>query len=289
MALESRRFLAGMMFMAIWLLLCGCEQAAVREATPSLAPSVTPAPDPLAGTRWVLLSLNGQPPLEGSPVTLAFSGGFIRGSTGCNKVDRVVIGDDAAAAMYKATEDGSLTIPGLMVTQVECPPIIGMADQEKAYLDALRSVVAYRLVTDLLELRNAAGEPVLTFARQPSGPEQSPPGITPVPEVAFPQLRAHSTLHYDMPPLRGELVIENGCLRVKQDDGSSRLIIWQPGYWLHNNQGRIEVVDGEGQVVCRVGERIALGLAAADLEQQLREPLPTLCPEPFWVMDEIIK
>ncbi|MBN1641225.1 MAG: hypothetical protein JXA09_08315 [Anaerolineae bacterium] len=119
-------------------------------------------------------------------------------------------------------------------------------------------------------------------------PGQAPAGITPVPGVAFPQLQAGSTVHLDLDPLRGELVLEDGCLRVRTSDGASRLVIWQPGYYLSSDQGAIEIVDREGRVVWRVGEQIALGLASVpDWERQLREPLPAHCPGPYWVMDEI--
>jgi hypothetical protein len=128
-------------------------------------------------------------------------------------------------------------------------------------------------------------EMIVTY--EPS--DRAPSGITPVPDVMFPQLRARSTVHLDMPPLRGELVVEDGCLRVRQTDGSSRLIIWQPDYFLNSDHGTIEIVDSEGQVVWRVGEQVVLGLAdVADWEDQLRDPLPERCPGPYWIMDEIV-
>lgn len=157
--------------MALLLLLPGCRQAVTREGTPwptatlPEVPTAIPAKDPLAGTSWVLASLQGQPPLEGTRITLEFSGGFIRGSAGCNQYDRLVIGDDVAGAMYKATEDGSLKIPKLVSTALACLAPEGVMDQEKAYLQALRSVVAFRLVENQLELQDAAGETVLVFTR----------------------------------------------------------------------------------------------------------------------------
>lgn len=45
-------------------------------------------------------------------------------------------------------------------------------------------------------------------------PVQAPAGITPVPDVAFPQLRARSTMVFDLLPLQGRLLIKDGCLRV---------------------------------------------------------------------------
>ena len=82
------RLISRAILLLILLLLVGCRQAAVQEVTPSPTPtpdatflvtaSATPARDPLNGTSWVLLSLYGKPPLEGSRITLEFSGGFNR-------------------------------------------------------------------------------------------------------------------------------------------------------------------------------------------------------------------
>ena len=121
-------------------------------------------------------------------------------------------------------------------------------------------------------------------------PVQAPAGITPVPDVAFPQLRARSTIHFDLGPLQGKLLIKGGCLRVSEsDEETGRLIIWQPDYFLNNNQGTVEVLDREGKVVARVGEQISLTAAGVtDWERQLREPLPEQCPGPYWVMDGIV-
>jgi asparagine N-glycosylation enzyme membrane subunit Stt3 len=80
------------------------------------------------------------------------------------------------------------------------------------------------------------------------------------------------------------------ALRVSErDEEAGRLIIWQPDYFLNNNQGTVEVLDREGKVVARVGEPISLTAAGVtDWERQLREPLPEQCPGPYWVMDGIV-
>jgi hypothetical protein len=40
-----------------------------------------------------------------------------------------------------------------------------VTDQEDAYLEALRSAIAFRLVANRLELQDAAGQTVLVFIR----------------------------------------------------------------------------------------------------------------------------
>jgi heat shock protein HslJ len=156
--------------------LAGCTGASIREATrsPALTPeatltvavSATPARDPLAGSKWFLSSLYGKPTLAGTRITLEFYDGFIRGSAGCNRYDRLVIGDDVSGAQYKLAPDGSLTVPVLVITQVGCLSPEGVMDQEEAYLRALRSAAAYRLVEDRLELQDATGETILVYTRR---------------------------------------------------------------------------------------------------------------------------
>ncbi len=55
--------------------------------------------------------------------------------------------------------------------------------------------------------------------------------------------------------------------------------------------GVIEVLDRNGQVVARVGEQIRMGGGeiplTAELERQLREPLPKECPGPYWLMGQL--
>ena len=133
--------------------------------TPPAATSTAKAGDPLASTTWGLLYLHGNPPLEGTRISLEFSGGFVRGFAGCNTYGRLVIGDDADAGKYKSTPDGGLVIPRLMITALDCPAPFGVMAQEDAYLKALRSAVAFRLVGNRLEMQDAAGVTVLVFAR----------------------------------------------------------------------------------------------------------------------------
>ena len=163
------RFICRAIPLLILLLLAGCRQAAIQDHTQPPEPTPTqkaiPA-DPLEGTTWVLLTLRGERLLEGTRIILEFSGGFIRGFAGCNEYGRAVIGDDVAGAKYKAGEDGSLTVPRLSITALDCPTPEGVVDQEKAYLGALRSAAAYRLVDDRLEIQDAAGETILVYARR---------------------------------------------------------------------------------------------------------------------------
>jgi heat shock protein HslJ len=159
----------------LWLILVGCRQATVQEVTPwptptpeaTLPATATPMParDPLNNTRWVLLTLHGEPPLEGTRITLEFVGGFISGFAGCNEYDsRQQIGDGEIRGKYKATEDGSLDTPGVTHTLLaSLTPEVN--DQERAYLKTLADATSFRLVGNRLELQDATGQTTLVFTR----------------------------------------------------------------------------------------------------------------------------
>lgn len=80
-----------------------------------------------------------------------------------------------------------------------------------------------------------------------------PEGLNPDPSVHFPQLIVNPSVHMTA-ELLGKLELVDGLLRV-----GDHIIIWLPGYFVHNNQRTIEVWDREGNVVGRVGEDIYMG------------------------------
>ncbi|MGH2625085.1 MAG: META domain-containing protein [Anaerolineales bacterium] len=113
-----------------------------------------PAGD-LAGTRWALVSLYGQPPIPGSgPITLEFeSGGRAGGDSGCNSY----------GATYVARRS-ALSITDVVSTLRACvDPRLN--DQEAAYLGAPAVVASYGMEGDRLILRDAGGADVLVLTR----------------------------------------------------------------------------------------------------------------------------
>ena len=159
----------------ILLLLVSCREATLREISPMPIPTpeatilgtanTSPTRDPLNGTFWVLSSLHGKPPLEGSRITLEFAGGIIRGFAGCNKYCAGYIEDDLDMCKYEAREDASFKVTGFIITLVGCLTPPGANDQEDVYIKALGSTVAYRLVNNHLELQDVTGETILVFRR----------------------------------------------------------------------------------------------------------------------------
>jgi hypothetical protein len=115
--------------------------------------------------------------------------------------------------------------------------------------------------------------------------------LTPVPGLFLPQLRVRST-SFMAALLRGRLVAKDGCLRVVQDGvDASFLIIWQPDYFLNDNQGSIQVLNRSGKVAARMGDMVSLGGGGVPLSSfasLLRAPLPAQCNGPYWLMGEVV-
>jgi len=52
--------------------------------------------------------------------------------------------------------------------------------------------------------------------------------------------------------LEGELVLEDGCLRVRVDDGyDNYLLVWPYGFSVSTEDGIIQIIDDTGQPIAR--------------------------------------
>lgn len=109
--------------------------------------------------------------------------------------------------------------------------------------------------------------------------------VNPDPSVCFPQLKMRASFGEAL--LAGELILEDCYLRIGRE-----LIIWQPDYFVNNNDGTLEILDRNGEVVARVGEEVRMGggqpTSIEYLNRCLKEPLPHDCEGPYWVMDVIV-
>jgi heat shock protein HslJ len=125
------------------------------EVPIAIEPTVAPAPSfDLAGTAWVLTSLNGAPALEGATVTLQFGAdGTASGTDGCNRYS------------ITFTQDGvNLTFaqPGAS-TMMLCPEPAGVMEQAAAFAAALAATTNFSANESQLALL-AGNQIVATFA-----------------------------------------------------------------------------------------------------------------------------
>ncbi len=123
------------------LLLAACQPAATPAPEPTAVPEPTVAEPPaapapgfeLAGTNWVLSTLSGNAPLEGTTLTLRFGAdGSASGSDGCNRF------------MTAFTQDGAnLTFDPAAGTMMMCPEPAGVMEQAAAYTAALAQTTTF--------------------------------------------------------------------------------------------------------------------------------------------------
>lgn len=91
--------------------------------------------------------MDGQTPMEGTTITLAFEEGILTGSAGCN-----TYGGGPDSGPYLATTDGRLTITQTAFTLMACLEPEGIMEQETAYIEALQQAATYRIINGHLEI-----------------------------------------------------------------------------------------------------------------------------------------
>jgi heat shock protein HslJ len=160
--MTHKTILAVLALAALITAACGGGQtsAPTNPPAPTNQPAGQPAQpaatgtDPLAGTSWTLTTLNGQPAVKGTTVTLNFIAGKVTGSDGCN------------------TYNTSYTVDGtnlkfnqpIATTLKACPePIM---TQSSAYLQALGQTATYQIAGQQLTLSDASGKELATFTAQ---------------------------------------------------------------------------------------------------------------------------
>lgn len=122
----------------------------------------------LTGGEWVLVSLNGEPPLAGVRTTLRFEAeqeaepgtiidAWIDGNTGCN----------AYSGEIRTAANGTFDVPEIVSNEEGCNEPEGVMEHERSFLEALRNAAGYRLEGDRLQLLDGDGETTLTFEREP--------------------------------------------------------------------------------------------------------------------------
>ena len=108
--------------------------------------------DDLNGTSWELASLHGKDPIPETRITIEFAEDEVSGSGGCNHY----------GGAYIVSGD-SLTFSDLFWTEMGCMEPPGILEQEMAFLAALQEARSYSFESDLLEIYDEGGDPLLVF------------------------------------------------------------------------------------------------------------------------------
>jgi len=135
-------------------------------------------------------------------------------------------------------------------------------------------IIVSILVTGCVENTPQNGDSVNTSSSAPFFPVQKDPN-----------------LDYMEALLVGELVIEDGCLRVDDD-----LLVWPHGFSLSIEGEVIQVIDDTGQPIARVGDKVEVSggeVGTSELPEgylsEISAQLPSdRCLGPYWIIGEEI-
>ena len=100
------------------------------------------------------------------------------------------------------------------------------------------------------------------------------PGST----LFFPRSRTRIEAVLHLAEAEGELVLDGNCLRIGGEDGHT--IVWPPGFTPHIEDGVIEVRNGGGKTIARVGDYLVLGGREAGEARGNDKSIP--CTGTFW-------
>lgn len=113
----------------------------------------------------------------------------------------------------------------------------------------------------------------------------------PVPGVYFPVNKPGLGPEVHMAALLpGTLVLSGECLLVKSDNSEhTTLPIWPYDHRLRVEGNTIEVLNGNGEVVARVGEPVEMGGGEVPVDvdwinSHLHYPIPAACQGPYWIV-----
>ncbi len=104
----------------------------------------------------------------------------------------------------------------------------------------------------------------------------------------FPQLVPPLNVYLDTPLIEGDLVLENGCLRVNGVQnlltGNNLLLVWDSRFSTQSEKGVVQVVDSRtGEVLVSVDDYVAIG-DGGDNIKPTNKPIPDECPGPYWIV-----
>ena len=129
--------------------------------TAFVAPEPTPTRLPVEGATWILETIDGQPPIAGTHLTLTFNEPWFSGYDGCND-----FGGRHESGQPIIERDGTISLPPAARTLQGCVTPPGILDQADRYLDAMKQDAKARIVEDRLHILDGSGEVVLVFAKE---------------------------------------------------------------------------------------------------------------------------
>jgi putative lipoprotein len=115
--------------------------------------------DDLDGTSWLAVNLGPRPTVPEVRSTIAFEGGEVSGTGGCNSYTGIY----EAGPASDGGQGAEISITNVGGTEMACEELV-MA-QEAAFYAALLDATRFRLVQDRLELLDDEGETLVALVR----------------------------------------------------------------------------------------------------------------------------
>ncbi len=142
----------------------------------------------LQGKTWVLSTYNDTQPIAAHHPILEFEADQVSGTTGCNHY----------GGTYQIDEE-SIRFKGVFSTEMACLEPDGLMEQERSFLELLRTVDQFQLSENRLKFY-AASQPVLVFKIQSDEPISTGPAIEPENSVAVDPIPLPTSLPVFTPP-----------------------------------------------------------------------------------------
>lgn len=134
---------------------------------------------------------------------------------------------------------------------------------------------------DSLQLDFVYSEEAITFT--------PPSNLNPVPEVYMAK-RPLPSIGFQEALLNDNLLIADGCVFADGENGRL-LIVWQPGYFVHDADGVLQILNEAGELVAENGQPLYMGGGSGQLTDQVNlvAPVPDACQtESVWFMGQFL-
>jgi len=112
-----------------------------------------PAASPLMGGEWTVTSINGQPVIEGSKVTMQFEDGRVFGAASCNRF----------MGGYTPGDGLTIELSQMASTMMACPD--ALMNQESLFLKTLGDVTSYSIDGATAKLNTGDGRTIVATRR----------------------------------------------------------------------------------------------------------------------------
>ena len=243
--------------------------------------------DTLMDTRWYLVSFSdrrGPHPIPTDPLPfLEVRENALSFSNGCNEVHA-----NAQVGVEK------FAIERVIMRGIDCRDFVSAESEALEYTvaDSMVGWSAYAVEDDELVIPFDGGE--IRFSRaMPSNPFAL---------RAFPLQRAtHEKPAYSEGLFRGDLIMDNGCLRIRPtsidvEPTTDYLVVWPAEYAVGIDENTIKVVTAHGAYkMAEIGDDLVVSggrleeiLPVVNIDFFFLSTIPDECPGPYWVVKSVL-